>query len=272
MEAPKLTLATLESWAAANRHRDATLKVDKHLCPQHNNYVMDTYKFPAAAGDWQLVKLDPAGLLSFCLWLRDPLYKAGEGLLRRQLLNEGYIEMRADFERASPARKRRRMVELFENGLGTNRDGLAVEPADLAAFWETWAAVLGCQFVRISSRSEGGKALSFVPADLNRWSAERPVHYVDEGCETIFMEPEEGVGRRILSQYVADREADGWHIAWPTADGTKEELERRLLPLLSVVSVSEKAKKAEIAAVIGRHDALEALMNFSASKANVMDY
>lgn len=261
----QMSRQVLSSWAAANRHRDATLKVDKHLCPQHNNYVMDTYKFPAGAGDWQLIKLDPAGLLSFCLWTRDPLYKAGEGLLRRQLQNEGYIELRDSFERACAARKRRRMVELFENGLGTNRDGLSVEPADLAAFWETWAVVMACQFVRISSRSEGGNSISFVPADLRRWTADRPVHYVDEGCETIFLEPTDGVGQRILSQYVSDREADGWHVSWPTADGTKEELERRLIPLLNVVSVSEKAKKAEIAAVLGRHDGLEALISFSAA-------
>ena len=260
------SLAIMNQWAAANRFRDSTLKVDKHLCPQHNNYVMDTYKFPPGSGDWQLIKLDPAGLLSFCLWTRDPLYKVGEGLLRRQLLNEGHIELRAEFERACVARKRRRMVELFENGLGTNRDGLAVEKADLAAFWETWAAVMACQFVRIGSRSEGGNSISFVPADLSRWSADRPVHYVDDGCETIFLEPADGVGRRILSQYVSDRETDGWKVSWPTADGTKEELEKLLLPILNVVSVSEKAKKAEIAAVIGRHNGIESLHNFSVSK------
>ena len=110
-------IETIRSWAAANPHRNATLKVPSSidLCPEHNNYVMDTYKLPADAGPWQLVKLDPAGLVSFTLWLRDPLYKAGEGLLRRQLLNEGHISLRGEFEAASPSRKRRRMVELFEN-------------------------------------------------------------------------------------------------------------------------------------------------------------
>lgn len=263
MATATITFDTLKTWAAANRHRDSTLKVDKHLCPQHNSYVMDTYKFPGTE-PWQMISLDPAGLLAFCLWNRDPLFRAGEGLLRRQLLNEGYIALRAEFERAAPARKRRRMVELFENGLGLNRDGLAVEPADLEAFWNTWATVMNCQFVRICSR--GTKRISFVPA-LDLWSAHKPVHYVDEGCETIFLPPATcGVERRSLYAYISDRETEGWTVSWPTADGTKEELEKRLMPVLNVVRVSEKAKKAEIAAALGRHDGLEALMRFSAGE------
>lgn len=262
MATPTVTFDMLKSWAAANRSRDSTLKVDKHLCPQHNNYVMDTYKFPGPE-PWQMIQLDPAGLLAFCLWIRDPLFRAGEGLLRRQLLNEGYIALRESFERAAPARKRRRMVELFENGLGVNRDGLAVEPADLEAFWLTWSTVMNCQFVRIGSREE--KKISFVPA-LDLWSTHRPVYYVDDGCETIFLPPATGVERRSLYVYVGDREAEGWTITWPTADGTKEELEKRLMPLLNTVRVSEKAKKAEIAAALGRHDGLEALMRFSSGE------
>lgn len=261
-------IATIRSWAACNPHREATLKVPLHLdlCPEHNNYVMDTYKFPAAAGPWQLVKLDPAGLVSFALWLKDPLYKAGEGLLRRQLLNEGHISLRGEFEGAAPSRKRRRMVELFEN-IDLFR---SAEVADLRAFWETWAAVLCCQFVKISSRGE--KRISFVPEDLGRWNSSHPVYFIDEGVETIFLPPKgDNNNRNIeghgLAKYVADRMEDGWSVNWPVADGTKEELEKQLLPILNFVTVSEKAKKAELAAIIGRHHAIEALHKFSLNKA-----
>ncbi len=252
-----LTLETLKTWAAANRHRDATLKVDKHLCPQHNNYVMDTYKF-AGSEPWQMISLDPAGLLAFCLWIRDPLFRAGEGLLRRQLLNEGYISMRESFEHAAPSRRRRRMVEMFENGIGN------AEAADVEAYWATWATVMQCQFVRIGSRES--KTIAFSPP-LNQWTAHKPVYYVDTGCETIFLPPEGGsVERRSLAVWTSDREADGWTVAWPVADGTKEEMERRLMPVMNQVRVSERAKKAEIAAALGRHDGLEALMRFSAGE------
>ncbi len=261
-------IATIRSWAAANPHRDATLKVPSSLdlCPEHTNYVMDTYKFPDGAGPWQLVKLDPAGLVSFALWLKDPLYKAGEGLLRRQLLNEGHISLRASFEAAAPSRKRRRLVELFEN-IDLFR---SAEAADLRAFWETWATVLCCQFVQISSRGE--KRISFVPEDLSRWSSSRPVYYVDEGVETIFLPPKgdynnRGIEGYGLAKYVADRMEDGWTVNWPIAEGTKEELEQELLPILNFVTVSEKAKKAELAAIIGRHRAIEALQKFSLDKA-----
>jgi hypothetical protein len=256
-----VTVDLLRTWAAANRHRDSTLTVDKHLCPQHNNYVMDTYKF-LGAEPWTMYSLDPPGLLSFYLWSTDPLYAAGGKQLRSQILNEGYISMRAAFEVAAPGRKRRRMVELFENGLGVNRDGLAVEKPDLEAYWTTWATVMNCQFVRIGSREE--KRISFTPA-LSAWSAQKPVYYLDEGCETIFVAP--GVsGRRTLAAWICEREADGWTVIWPVAEGTKEEMERRLMPLLNVVRVSEKAKKAEIAGILGRHDGLESLMRFSAGE------
>lgn len=261
-----LTLETIRSWAAANPNRNATLKVPTDLCPEHTNYVMDTYKFPAQAGPWQLVKLDPAGLVSFALWMRDPLYRAGEGLLRRQLLNEGHVTMRGEFEASVPSRKRRRMVELFEN-IDLFR---TAEAADLRAFWETWAAVLECQFVQISSR--GDKRISFIPEDLRRWDSRRPVYYVDEGVETIFLPPKgdnntRGIEGHGLAAYVADRMEEGWTVTWPVADGTKEELEKELLPILNYVTVSEKAKKAELAAIIGRHYGIEALHKFSLNKA-----
>ncbi len=210
-----------------------------------------------------MIKLDPAGLVSFALWLRDPLYKAADGLLRRQLFNEGHITLRQEFEAAAPSRKRRRLVELFENGMGTNRDGFVVEPADAAAYWNTWAAVLRCQFVRITSRAEEAKRISFIPESPANWLAERPVYYVDEGCETVFLPPAGGVERRGLATYVADRAEDGWQVAYPTVDGTKEELERRIIPILNMVTVSEKAKKAELGAAIGRHEAIEGLAAYS---------
>jgi hypothetical protein len=224
---------------------------------------MDTYKFPSSAGPWQMITLDPAGLVSLALWLRDPLYKAADGLLRRQLFNEGHITLRQEFEAASPSRKRRRMVELFENGMGTNRDGFAVEPADAAAYWNTWAAVLRCQFVRITSRTEEAKRISFIPDSPANWSTERPVYYVDEACATIFLPPTGGGERRYLSTWVADRETEGWQVLYPSVDGTKEELERRILPILNMVTVSEKAKKAELAAAIGRHEGIEGLATYS---------
>lgn len=264
-----VSLDLLRTWASANRFRDATLTVRKDLCPEHNNYVMDTYKFSGAEGPWQLVKLDPAGLVSFALWLRDPLYKAADGLLRRQLFNEGHITLRNEFEAAAPSRKRRRMVELFENGMGINRDGFSVEPADASAYWNTWAAVLCCNFVRITSRAEEAKRISFIPENPALWSAERPVYYVDEACETIFLAPSGVVAQRSLARWIIDRSEEGWQVTYPVIDGTKDELERRILPILNMVKVSEKAKKAELGAAIGRHEAIVGLERYSLSNGAV---
>lgn len=271
MQAP-ITLSLLKSWAAINPHREKTLTKASYMTPQHNSYVMDTYKFPYgqnmndARAPWSMVTLDPSGLLSFALWTRDPLYRAGEGLLRRQLLNEGYISMRADIERMATPRRRKCMVRLFENG---TQDA---EPADVRAYWETWASILNCQFVRISSRAETGKRISFVPASVADWSASRPIYYVDELVETIFLPPTHGsVERKGLAQWVADRETDGWQVEWPTVTGTKEELEAQILPLLNILTVPEKAKKAELGALIGRHNAVIALHALSKADTTILE-
>jgi hypothetical protein len=265
-----ITLAVLKAWAAANPHKDKILTKASYTTPQHNNYVMDTYKFSygqntdGTRAPWSMITLDPPGLLSFALWIRDPLYKAGEGLLRRQLLNEGYISMRADIERMSAPRRRKCMVRLFENG---TQDA---EPADIRAYWETWASILSCQFVRISSRI--GKRISFVPANVTEWSTSLPIYYVDENMETIFLPPTHGsVERRGLAQWVADREGEGWQVEWPTITGTKEELEAQILPLINILSVPEKAKKAELGLLLGRHNAVVALHKLSKTEAVTLD-
>lgn len=269
-QGPAITLALLKTWAAANPHKDKTLTKASYTTPQHNNYVMDTYKFPygqnadGARTPWSMITLDPPGLLSFALWIRDPLYKVGEGLLRRQLLNEGYISMRADIERMSAPRRRKCMVRLFENG---TQDA---EPADVCAYWETWASILSCQFVRISSRI--GKRISFAPANVTEWSPSLPIYYVDENMETIFLPPTHGsVERRGLAQWVADRETEGWKVEWPTITGTKEELEAQILPLINILSVPEKAKKAELGLLLGRHNAVVALHNLSKAEAVILE-
>lgn len=271
-QTPTITLSLLKSWAAINPHKEKTLTKASYTTPQHNNYVMDTYKFPygrntdGTRAPWSMITLDPPGLLSFALWIRDPLYKAGEGLLRRQLLNEGYISMRADIERMAAPRRRKCMVRLFENSTDS------AEPADVRAYWETWASILSCQFVRISSRAETGKRVSFVPASIDEWSASRPIYYVDELMETIFLPPTHGsVERKGLAQWIADRETEGWQVEWPTVTGTKEELEAKILPLLNILTVPEKAKKAELGALLGRHNAVITLHNLSKADSVTLD-
>ena len=60
-------------------------------------------------------------------------------------------------------------------------------------------------------------------------------------------------------KWLGDIEDDGWTVDWPLADGSKDELDAAVIPLLSYTTVPEKAKKAELAVIVGKYRALEHL-------------
>ena len=224
-----------------------------------DDYIMDTYKFNAKAGPWTSETLEPAGILSFLVYLRDPMYRAADRQLRKQLYLESLMEFQLELEKKITgtrfARRRRKIIEVL--------CGSCTDPEDIALHEECWAHLLGLQFVKVSSRAETGKRISFVPAAVNMWDAEKPVYFVDERFETLFLAPEPGLEKRTLATYLSAVEDAGWRITWPQADGSKEDLEARIIPLLGMVTVSEKAKKAELATIIGRHEALQVLIAMS---------
>lgn len=223
-----------------------------------DDYIMDTYKFPSKAGPWTSEMLEPAGILGFLTYLREPMYRAADRQLRKQLYLEALMGFQLELEKKITgtrfARRRRKIIEVL--------CGSCTDPEDIALHEECWASLLGYQFVKVSSRAETGKRISFVPA-VNTWDADKPVYFVDERFETLFLAPEPGLEKRTLATYLSSVEDAGWRISWPQAEGSKEDLETRIIPLLGMVTVSEKAKKAELATIIGRHEALQVLIAMS---------
>ncbi len=258
-----LSLSLLSEWAQKNRHRAATLKRTPQMLLQgSDDYIMDTYKFPSKAGPWTSETLEPAGILSFLVYLRNPMYRAADRQLRKQLYLEALMEFQLELEKKITgtrfARRKRKIIEVLCSHTPSKCD-----PEDIVLHEECWASLLGYQFVKVSSRAETGKRISFVPAALNTWDAEKPVYFVDEGFETLFLAPEPGLEKRTLATYLSAVEDAGWNISWPQADGSKEDLEARIIPLLGMVKVSEKAKKAELATIIGRHEGLQVLIQMA---------
>ncbi len=223
------------------------------------DYIMDTYKFISKNGSWTSETLEPAGILSFLTYLREPMYRAADRQLRKQLYLEALMGFQLELEKKITGtrfvRRRRKIIEVL-----CSHDHSKCDPEDILLHEECWASLLGYQFVKISSRAETGKRISFVPSALNTWDAEKPVYFVDEGFETLFLAPEPGYEKKTLATYLSSVEDAGWRINWPQAEGSKEDLEARIIPLLGMVTVSEKAKKAELATIIGRHEALQVLI------------
>ncbi len=263
MNVPKpITLDILKGWASKNPYSAVTLKRAPPMLVSDTNtdFFTQTYKLiPTKSGKWSSEILEPAGIISYILWIRDPLYRVSNGLLRRQIYNESILELQQELESKITgtkfSRRRRKMIEVLN---GSCKDAAEAELHD-----EFWATVLGYQFVKISTRTDAGHRIRFCPAAVNTWTADKPILFVDENFESVFIAPSEGHERKSLPDYILKTEDAGWKITWPMAEGTVDELNAAVIPLLNKISVPEKTKKAELATIIGKYYAMQHLINIS---------
>ena len=267
-----VSLTTIKEWASKNPNSAVTLKRAAPILlggqtDSKEDYITKTYKFipsSSGSGKWGNELLEPAGIISYVLWRRDPLYRVSNGLLRKQLYNEEQFELQKEMESGITgtkfARRRRKLLEVF-NGSTT------ADMEDILKFQELWADILRVQFVKISTRAETVNAVSFIPPDISTWTASKPIVFVDDRFESVFIPPEDGYERKTLAKYISVIDDAGWKIDWPLAEGTKDELDAAVIPILNYVSVPEKAKKAELSAIIGKYRAIENINKLSSTEA-----
>ncbi len=261
-----LSLETIRGWADKNPNSAVSLKrTPPMLMKQTSNggdYIMETYKLiPSKAGQWSIEELEPANIVSYILWTREPLYRVADKLLRRQLYNESILKLQQELENnisgTKFSRSRRRLVEVLNSTTGA---GLAEK--DKLLFQEVWANILGVQFVKISTNTETGRQISFVPS-VDTWSVNKKIVFVDSNFNSVFIPPIDNHERKTLASYISALEIAGWHIEWPLADGSKEELDAAVIPFINIVTVPEKAKKAELALIVGRCNAMNHIIKLS---------
>ena len=256
-----IKLDTLKSWASKNPYSAVTLKRAPPMLISEANtdFFTQTYKLISApTGKWSSEILEPAGIVSYILWHRDPLYRASNGLLRRQIYNESILDLQQELESKITgtkfSRRRRKMIEVL--------NGSCKEAENIEIHDEVWATLLGHQFVKIATRADAGRRVRFCPP-VNTWTADKPIIFVDENFESVFIAPVAEHERRSLSDYIVKIDDAGWKINWPSAEGTVDELNAAVIPLLNRISVPEKTKKAELAAIIGRYYAMQNLIHIS---------
>ena len=266
-----VSLATIKEWAVKNPNSAVTLKRAAPILlggqsDSKEDYITKTYKLipgSVGSGKWTNELLEPAGIISYILWRRDPLYRVSNGLLRKQLYNEEQFELQKEMESGIVgtkfARRRRKLLEVF-NGSTT------ADMEDILRFPERWADILRIQVVSISTRTDTGHRVSFVPPDVSTWTVSKPIVFVDERFESVFVPPEEGYERKTLAKYISAIDDAGWTIEWPLAEGSKEELDAAVIPIINYVSVPEKAKKAELSVIIGKFKAIENINKLSSTE------
>jgi hypothetical protein len=196
--------------------------------------------------------LDPPGPLSLLLLATDPLYQMASTSLRKQLLTETLLTLhvRVDTELVGRRFPRKKIQDLLAGQISANA------PVQSALVEEVLCELYQVQKILVNRKA---KALSFVPSDPRLWHSDRPILVTeDENCWRYT--PAQTVS---LSDWVQQKEEEGWTVRWPTADGKLEDVKQMLLQKGN--HLDGKQKKEDLAQRLGRLQAFETLHKISLS-------
>lgn len=107
--------------------------------------------------------------------------------------------------------------------------------------------------------NEDTKRFWTMPEDLRVWSAIDTI-WIDERCERM-LEWEENPPK--FAHWIANRENEGWTVPWASYDGTMEEIKQRMedLAVPTPTFIGRKAKKEDLAKVLGKAEAIKHLLS-----------
>ena len=207
------------------------------------------------AGGWIPTPLEPPGPLSLYLWKTDPEFRGGTPPVRRTILRDAILKIteRVETELRGVKWHRKKVLEQ----LAAQQTSAVSPPMDTPELDTGLCAIFGYQKICLD---EANKKIEFFPADPRTWTSELPVWGATTGSRAILHRPgEEPVGAG-LALWLSDREREGWKIDWPVADGTLEEIKKKMLERGTGVGTGvDKPKKADWAAALGRAEAITAL-------------
>ncbi len=264
-EARMEMLQTIQTWVKENPNRK------RSVLPIEIRILSDTQEGEEAPatlpGGWVPTPLEPPGPVSLWLWKTNPEYRAAGAPVRRTILRDSLLELgtRVDAELRGAKWSRKKVQEQ----LAAQQTSAVSPPMDTPELDKGLAALIGVQIVQVD---EANKKVRFVPSDPRTWSAEFPVWGSTAGARAVVhRQGEESVGKD-LARWLGDREGEGWKIAWPEAEGTVEELKSKLaqrgIGVGGAARMSEKPKKADYAAAVGRSEAISHLASVFAARAS----
>jgi hypothetical protein len=231
-----------------------TIEMKTHSDTQENEPT------PATLCGWVPTPLEPPGPVAAILWKTNPEFRAGTAPVRRTILRNTIIELQTRVENELRGRQWQR--KKIHEQLSAQQTADASPPQDTK---ELDAALAHFYQIQIVFVDEANKKIKWVPEDVRTWSASTPVWGLSVGSRALYHRPNESSVGSCLSQWLSDREADGWRTDYPEAEGTLEAIKTEMRDLnVGVGSRIEKPKKADYAAALGRIQVIRHLQtNFS---------
>lgn len=191
---------------------------NKHVLPERIEMSGGTDEATELRYGVLWARLQPPGPLSLYLWATQPEYRGGNEAFRRTTLNETTVRFQEKVQHDAQRHRipKVRMSDAF---------GLSVEYAsdDVLEALEYAIHVHGnVQWIRMN---ENEKRITCIPADLRKWTTTQPILWVRERYRSAgeWSAPS-ALTLRTLSNWISDREHDGWKLDYPVAEGTLVQL------------------------------------------------
>ena len=224
---------------------------------------------PATLCGWIPTPLEPPGPVAAILWKTNPEFRAGTAPVRRTILRDTIVQLQTRVENELRGRQWQR--KKINEQLSAQQTSDASPPQDTK---ELDAALAHFYQIQIVFVDEANKKIKWVPEDLRAWSPSLPVWGLSVGSRAIYHGPNESSVGSCMSQWLSDRENEGWHTDYCEAEGTLESIKLTMSELnVGVGSRIEKPKKADYAAALGRAQTIRHLQtHFSEAMSDSLEH
>jgi hypothetical protein len=247
----------IQSWVSNNPHRK------REVIPIEISTVSDTQEgevpVTAVAGGWVPTPLEPPGPLSLYLWKTDPEFRAGTPPVRRTIIRDTILHLteRVENELRSIKWSRKKVLEQ----LAEQQTSAVSPPMDTHELDNALCYLYGYQKVSVD---EANKKIRFFPTDPRMWSNDVPVWGATAGSRAVLHRAgEESVGHG-LGIWIGEREAESWKVDWPEAEGTLEDIKKKMAERGTGLGLRlDKPKKVDWAIGLGRAETISKLSLFT---------
>jgi hypothetical protein len=224
----------------SNRFRDVCVKGKAK-----DSHILETKETMWGA---EVRRLNPPRLITAWRVSEDPLMiLAGDGYRASEVRDHAFkVQEEAASLRGNRKLTKAKVAEAFSS-MKPNVDQTKVVATVLLAL----------KHIQTVCYNDVDKSIWTVPEDLRAWSKGRKTLWIDANAESAL----EWTEKPSLGEWLSDRDQEGWKIEWPIADGTMEEIKKKVLDrgLTAKPSMGAKVKKEDWAKMLGRAEAIEHL-------------
>ena len=241
-----LSWSTVQTWISKNPHK--TLHIAQTSLSTQVAEIPDD-ELP----EWTTSEVSPATPLSCILFLQDATYRNLHESARAAYLRETCTTLQESAAlqckgRQWPVRK--------------TAEGLAEVCLETCGSYSALGlrALAYLQNVQCVYLNEQLRNITTTPEDLRTWSADKEILFLQSDMRAVY-HPPKGFGTKNLSQWLSNKEQDGWIVQYPIAEATLSMDELKTLLEKHNEIIPPKSVKETLRKRLGRAQSIRILLN-----------